>query len=102
MLIIRRQLKTRQRRVRRGDGLSDVIGNTIKSLANKITGQKVVDAVVNGGTKIAGESAAKGAKLAAESIAQKIYAKNKKTKNKKSARVDTIHALINGSGIIYE
>ena len=105
MLVIRRYLKTRQRRrhhhhqqqqqQQHGAGLANVLGNTIKNLTNKITSQKVLDTVIDGTSQIAAKSAVQGV--------QKLIAKNKKKlNNKKAARVDTIHALINGSGIIYE
>ena len=98
MLVIRRYLKTRQRRrhqQQHGAGLVNVLGNTIKNLTNKITSQKVLDTVIDGTSQIAAKSAVQGV--------QKLLAKNKKKlNNKKAARVDTIHALINGSGIIYE
>lgn len=93
MLIIRRQPKIRRRQRRRGfggDGLHNIIGNTIKSIANKITAQKVADAVVNGGIKSATELAVKRA------------FEKKPEKKKQSPRIDTLNALVNGSGIIYE
>ena len=91
MLIIKRLQSTRRRRRRGvgGSGLRNIIGNTIKSVANKITAQKVADAVVNGGVKLATEEALK-----------RTFAKKKKKKQSES--VDTLNALINGSGIIYE
>ena len=99
MLIIRRYLKTRQRRrhqqQQHGAGLVNVLGNTIKNLTNKITSQKVLDTVIDGTAQLASKSAVEGVHI--------LLAKNKKKlNNKKAARVDTIHALINGSGIIYE
>ena len=55
---------------------------------------------MNGGAKLASESAARGAKLAAESLLKRAVNKEKKTKT--SQKINSIDALINGSGIIYE
>ena len=98
MLVIKRKLNLRRRQ---GSGVRDVISNVIKSMSNKVSAQKVSDAVLNGGTKLAGESVAKGAKLAAESLLKRAV--NKKKKTKISQKINSIDALINGgSGIIYE
>ena len=97
MLIIRRRLQTRQRH-RHGGNL---FANVIKSIVNKISAQKVVDAVVNGGARVAGEAAAKGAKSAAELALKRVSTQNNKPKNKKQ-RIHSVNALFKGSGIIYE
>ena len=88
-------------RSHRGNGLGAIIGNTIKNsiknTANKITAQKVADAVVHGGVKLAANTAKKGVDLAVK----RVFAEKKK-KKASGKRVDTINALINGSGIIYD
>ena len=100
MLVIKRRLRTGHRQ-RYGGG--NIIANLIKQIANKVTAQKVVDAVVNGGIKVAGETAVKGVKSAAESALKRVLPKqqNNKPSNKKR-KIDTVTALINGSGIIYD
>ena len=80
MLVIKRKLNLRRRQ---GSGLRDVISNVIKSMSNKVSAQKVADAVLNGGTKLASESAARGAKLAAESLLKRTVNKKKKRKHHK-------------------
>ena len=102
MLIIKRTLRTghRQQRYRGGN----VFTNIIKRIANKVTAQKVVDAVVNGGIRAAGDAAAKGTKFVAESALKRVLPQqqqNNKSKNK-NRKIDTVTALINGSGIIYD
>ena len=101
MLIITRQLQSRQRKQPYYSG-GNVLTNIIKSIANKVTAQKVVDAVVDGGVKVAGETAAKGAKLVAESALKRVLPQNNNKKNTKKQKFDTVNALINGSGIIYD
>ena len=98
MLVIKRKLNFRRRQ---GSGVRDVISNVIKSMSNKVSAQKVSDAVLSGGAKLVGESVAKGAKLAGESLLKR--AANKKKKTKISQKINSIDALINrGSGIIYQ
>ena len=97
MLVLKRKLNLRRRQ---GSGLRDVIANVIKSMPNKVSAQKVADAVLNGGVTLAVESAVKGAKLAAESVLKRTV--DKKKKNKAAQKINTIDGLINGSGIIYE
>ena len=99
MLIIKRQLQTRQRQHPYYSG-GNAFTNIIKSIANKVTAQKVVDTVVNGGIKVAGETAAQGAKLAAVSALKRVLPQNNKHKNNKKQKFDTVDAIINGSGII--
>ena len=102
MLIINRRLQTGHRQRYGG---SNIFSNVIKHIANKVTAQKVVDAVVNGGIKGVGEVAAKGTKLAAESALKRVLPQNNnnnKQKTNKKQKIDTVTALINGSGIIYD
>ena len=101
MLIIKRRLRTGHRQRYGG---SNIFTNVIKQIANKVTAQKVVDAVVNGGVKAAGEAAAKGTKLAAEAALKRVFPQNNNNNKQKNKRqkIDTVTALINGSGIIYE
>ena len=102
MLIIKRKLRTGHRQ-RYGGG--NIFTDIIKQIANRVTAQKVVAAVVNGGVKAAGEAAAKGTKLAAEAALKRVFPQNNNNNNKqknKRQKIDTVTALINGSGIIYE
>ena len=101
MLVIKRRLRTGHRQ---RYGCGNIIANLIKQIANKVTAQKVVDAVVNGGIRVAGETAVKGVKSATESALKRVLPKqqqNNKPSNKKR-KIDTVTALINGSGIIYD
>ena len=97
MLVIKRKLNLRRRQ---GSGVRDVISNVIKSMSNKVSAQRVAEAVLDGGVKLASESAVRGTKLAAESLLKRAVDKKKKTKA--AQKINTIDALINGSGIIYE
>ena len=99
MLIINRRLQTGHRQRYGG---SNIFSNVIKHIANKVSAQKVLDAVVNGGIKGVGEVAAKGTKLAAESALKRVLPQNNKQKTNKKQKIDTVTALINGSGIIYD
>ena len=106
MLIINRRHQKGHSRQRYGG--DNIFSNVIKHIANKVTAQKVVDAVVNGGIKGVGEVAAKGTKLAAESALKRVLPQNNnnnnnnKQKTNKKQKIDTVTALINGSGIIYD
>ncbi|MEO1894891.1 MAG: hypothetical protein ABGX32_01315, partial [Methylococcales bacterium] len=84
-----------------------VMGHVINSIANKVTGQKVAEALVDGSANLITKAANKGSQVAAEAIAKRVVdsinTKSKKKKNKNSSpRIDTIGALINGSGILYD
>ena len=95
MLVLKRRRKTY-----RGGSFGRVglnfLSNVFKKKIKQITAQKIADAVVDGGVKIAANTAKKGVEVAVN----KIFEKKKKKSSGK--RFDTIDGLINGSGIIYE
>ena len=74
----------------------NVLKNVFKKKVSGFTAQKIADAVVDGGVKIAANTAKKGL----ETAVNKIFEKKKKKPSGK--RFNTIDGIINGSGIIYE
>ncbi|MEO1918071.1 MAG: hypothetical protein ABGX53_06910 [Candidatus Thioglobus sp.] len=99
-----RQRRQYTQRRQKGQGIaSSIMGHVINTVASKVTAQKIAEAIADGSAKLITKAANKGSQLAAEAIAKRYKNTKAKKKNKNSSpRIDTLGALINGSGILYD